>query len=80
MHACSCCSLTAQGYTGGCNLLLRLNVAILQSVFVSLLDSAAIATARSCPSIKVCNIQTLCVLVVAVVWQHKVTLVVVNNC
>jgi hypothetical protein len=46
---------------------LRLKFAILHSVFVSLLDSAAVATAKSCPSIKVCIIQTLCMLVVAVV-------------
>jgi hypothetical protein len=67
MHACSCCSLTAQGHTGGCKLLFRLNFAILHSVFVSLLDSAAVASPSSCPFINVYIIRTLCMLVVAVV-------------
>jgi hypothetical protein len=65
MHACSCCSLTAQGHTGGCKQLLRLNIAILHSVFVSL-DSAAVASPSSCPIINVYIIRTLCMLVVAV--------------
>jgi hypothetical protein len=47
--------------------LLRLNVAILHSVFVSLFDSAAVATMSICRSINVCIIETLCMLVVAVV-------------
>jgi hypothetical protein len=54
-------------YTGGCKLLLRLNVAMLHSVFVSLLDSAAVATGSKCPSINVRPTQVLCMLVVAVV-------------
>jgi hypothetical protein len=67
MHACSCCSLTAQGHTGGCKQLLRLNIAIQHSLFVSLHDSAAVATASTCPSINAHIIETLCMLVVAVV-------------
>jgi hypothetical protein len=67
MHACSCCSLTAQGHTGGCKQLLRQKFDILHSVFVSLLDSSAVATASTCPIINVYIIQTLCMLVVAVV-------------
>jgi hypothetical protein len=66
MHACSCCSLTAQGHTSGCKELLTLNIAVQHSVFVSLLVSAAVATASSCPIIDVCIIQMLCMLVVAV--------------
>jgi hypothetical protein len=67
MHACSCCSLTAQGHTGGCKQLLPLNIAILHSVIVSLLVSAAVATASSCLIFNEYIIQTLCMLVVAVV-------------
>jgi hypothetical protein len=67
MHACSCCSLIAQGHTGGCKQLLRQKFDIQHSVFVSLLVSAAVATASSCPIINVCIIQTLCMPVVAVV-------------
>jgi hypothetical protein len=67
MHACSCCKLTAQGHTGGCKQLLTLNIAILHSVFVSRLVSAAVATASSCSIIYEYIIQTLCMLVVAVV-------------
>jgi hypothetical protein len=67
MHACSCCGLTAQGHTSGCKQLLRLIVAILHSVFVCFLDSAAVATASSCPIINEYIIRTLCMLVVAVV-------------
>jgi hypothetical protein len=67
MHARSCCSLTAQGHTGGCKQLRGLIAAILHSVIVSLLVSAAVATASSCPIINVNIIQTLCMLVVAVV-------------
>jgi hypothetical protein len=67
MHACTCCKLAAQGHTDGCNQLLRLIVAILHSVFVSPLDSAAVTTASSCPIISVCITQMLCMLEGAVV-------------
>jgi hypothetical protein len=67
MHACTYCKLTAQGYTGSCKQLLRLNIAVQRSVIVSILVSAAVVTASTCPSINVCIIQMLCMLVVAVV-------------
>jgi hypothetical protein len=66
MHACTCCKLAAQGHTGGCEQLLRLIVAILHSVFVSTLDSAAVTTASSCPIVNVYIMQTLYMLVLAV--------------
>jgi hypothetical protein len=67
MHACSCCSLTAQGHTSGCKQLLTLNIAVQHSAFVSPLDSAAVTTASSCPIISVCITQMLCMLEGAVV-------------